>query len=194
MIMSIKIKGVPMWSRFFNTFTPSYWNDIPPRLAIGAMAVVVVFIAYAMSAWGWVPLLSGTTLLIHEAGHPIVGMLMGENMMVYGGTIFQLVFPLVFAWHFCRQNQALGYCFAWTWEASSLRNVGIYAADAKTQGLPLVGNGDRLHDWNEILGRWGWLNADHFVGFIFTCLAWVVLAAVAWLMFRLWMEAKPEKF
>jgi hypothetical protein len=172
-----------------NTFTSSYWKSIPPRVAVVSMGGVVIFIAYAMSVWGWVPLLSGTTLLIHEAGHAIVGVLMGEKMMVYGGTIFQLGFPLVFAWHFCRQNQALGYCFAWAWEASSLRNVGIYAADAKTQGLALVGKGDRLHDWGEILGRWGWLSADQVVGGIFTCLGWVVLALVAWLMVRLWMEA-----
>jgi hypothetical protein len=179
-----------MWSTFIETFKPDYWESIPPKIAIGAMAGLMIFIVYAMTAWGWVPLLSGTTLLIHEAGHSIIGLVMGERMMIYGGTIFQLMFPLVFAWHFGRQRHAMGYLFAWVWEASSFKNVAIYAADARLQALPLVGNGDRIHDWNDILGRWGLLNADQFVGFIFASIAWVIIAGAAWLMVRLWIESK----
>lgn len=182
-----------MVSRLLHTFSETHWSAIPSRASVGAMAALVAFIAYAMTAWGWVPLLSGATLLIHEAGHPIFGIL-SERLMVYGGSMLQLIFPLAFAWHFHRQSHALGYCFAWAWEASSLRNVGIYAADARAQGLPLVGAGDRLHDWAEILGRWGWLAADHWIGYLFGCLAWVILAGVSWLLLRLWAQSPSKRF
>src|SRR4051812_5070634 len=101
-----------------STLTTNYWEKLPGRQGIIGLALVLLFMCYTMWHSGWVPLLDWATLAIHEAGHPIVGMLLGERMMVYGGSLFQLIFPLSFAWYFARQDQALGYCFAMAWEAT----------------------------------------------------------------------------
>jgi len=105
----------------------------------------------------WVFLLDNTNLAIHEAGHPIVGLLM-PGLAVYGGTLFQLLFPAMFAGHFWRQRHALGWSVAMVWLGESLLNVGRYMADARAHELPLVGGGD--HDWTEIFSRWGVLGRD----------------------------------
>jgi len=106
--------------------------------------------------------------------------------MVYGGSMFQLIFPAVFAWHFARHDQVLGYCFALGWEAASLHNLGRYIADARAQELPLVGNGDRIHDWNEILGRWNLLRWDHVLGGSLSVAGWPLIACCFFMLLGLW--------
>ncbi len=152
---------------------------------------MLVYFCFGMAHWGWVPILDSATLAIHEAGHPIVGMLLGERMMIYGGSMFQLIFPAVFAWHFARHDQALGYCFALAWEATSLHNLGRYIADARAQELPLAGNGDRIHDWNEILGRWNLLKWDHVLGGSLSVAGWLLIICCFLMLYSLW--ARPEE-
>jgi hypothetical protein len=82
--------------------------------------------------------------------------------MVYGGTIFQLLFPALFAHHFWRRRQAPGFAAMLLWLAESLMNVGRYMKDARAQALPLVGGGE--HDWTEIFGRFGVLAHDVGIG------------------------------
>jgi hypothetical protein len=141
---------------------------------------------------GWVPILDSATLAIHEAGHPIVGMLLGERMMVYGGSMFQLIFPAVFGWYFAHNDQALGYCFSLSWEAASLHNLGAYVADSRAQALPLAGNGDRIHDWNEILGRWNLLNWDHALGGALSAASWFLVACCFFMLWSLWKVRKTS--
>jgi hypothetical protein len=114
-----------------------------------------------VSREGWVFLLDGANLALHEAGHPVVG-LFSERLMVYGGTIFQLLFPALFAHHFWRRRQAPGFAAMLLWLAESLMNVGRYMKDARAQALPLVGGGE--HDWTEIFGRFGVLAHDVGIG------------------------------
>ncbi len=168
------------------TLTGTYWEKLPRREEIIGLGLVLVFMSFMMSREGWVPLLDWATLTIHEAGHPIVGMLFGQNMMVYGGSLFQVLFPLVFVWHFKRQNQALGFCFSIAWEASALHALGRYVADARAQELPLVGNGDRIHDWNEILSRWNLLAADHMLGNLLYTICWILMGCCFFMLFSWW--------
>ncbi|WP_105532671.1 hypothetical protein [Solimicrobium silvestre] len=170
----------------YSTLTAKYWKKRPESHEIIVLALLLVFMSYKMMHTGWVPLLDWATLTIHEAGHPIIGMLLGNRMMVYGGSLFQLIFPLVFVWHFARQDQALGYCFAISWEASSLHALGRYVADARAQELPLVGNGDRIHDWNEILGRWNLLDYDRLLGGWLYVLCWMLMACCFFMLWNLW--------
>ena len=163
-------------------------------VSAAALAGVAVFAAlllmlYWRSADGWVPILDGANLLIHEAGHPIVGAC-SNRLMVYGGTIFQLLFPLLTAFHFVRDRDAPGAAIGASWLGESLLNVARYMADARAQVLPLVGGGE--HDWTEIFSRWGVLHLDgRIAGFTrFVALA-LIAGAVVWL-FRRWQENKEE--
>lgn len=144
-----------------------------------------VFIAVGMwSNWVWV--LDNFTLVLHEAGHPMVGML-SNRMMVYGGTFFQLLFPWLTKRHFEKINSAEGVVFARYWIAASIHNVGVYMSDARAKDLPLVGGLDPedAHDWAEILTRWHLIRYDTFLGGLVLLLSWFLLLSTFWYCYRL---------
>lgn len=171
-----------------STLTSDFWEQLPARNEIIGFGLMLIFMSYMMSRYGWVPILDWATLTIHEAGHPIIGMLFGQNMMVYGGSLFQVLFPLAFVWHFARQRQALGYCFCIAWEATSLHALGRYVADARARELPLVGNGDRIHDWNEILERWNMLAYDQMLGTALYGACWILMGCCFFMLWSWWQE------
>jgi hypothetical protein len=97
-------------------------------------------------------------LPFHEAGHVFLRPF-GHTMHVLGGTIFQLLIPIVLAGYFLvrrRSPFAAAVCLWWLGE--SLVNVSTYMADARDLALPLVGGGE--HDWNELFFRFHLLDAD----------------------------------
>jgi hypothetical protein len=119
---------------------------------------------------GWVPILDDANLVFHEAGHPLVG-LVSQNLMVYGGTLGQLVFPILTSFHFWRRKEPYSFALCLAWFFENLLNIARYMADARTQVLPFVGGGE--HDWTEIFSRWHVLAYD--LGIAHT------LAAVGWM-------------
>lgn len=169
------------------------WQPFSKAAAIG-LAVFVAYIVrqHYFTDGQWVFLLDNANLALHEAGHPIIGLL-AAPLMVYGGTLFQLMFPLVFAGHFWRQRHSVGWALALIWFGENLLNVGRYMADARAQELPLVGGGE--HDWTEIFSRWGVLSADVRIG-DFTRLMGlcVMLYALFWLWSRWRGAQKPERW
>lgn len=129
----------------------------------------------------WVFLLDHVNLALHEAGHPIVG-LVSDRLSVYGGTLFQLLFPLLFALHFLRQRDSLGFAVSGIWTGESLMNVARYMSDARAQQLPLVGGG--MHDWTEIFTRWGMLRHDVAVAAATKLLGLSVIILSCWWLWR----------
>ncbi len=162
-------------------------DEAPPVTPL-AFAAVAGFAAVCLAfhlAMGWVPLLDSANLALHEAGHPLVGIL-SSRLGVYGGTIFQLAFPLAAAWDFRRRGHAPGVAACGVWLGENLLNVARYMADARAGELPLVGGGD--HDWLEIFTRWGLLAHDTRIAGLTRVLAVAVIAAsLAWL-YRRWRE------
>jgi hypothetical protein len=155
-------------------------NDWQP-ISIGV--VVSLSLLAAWIAWqhfltvdAWVFLLDNANLALHEAGHPIVG-LFSSRLAVYGGTIFQLLFPILFAHYFWRGRQASGWAVSLLWLAENLMNVGRYMKDARAGELPLVG-GD--HDWTEIFSRWGVLARDVRIGNSLKLLGFGLAAYAVW--------------
>lgn len=134
-------------------------------------------------------MLDSTNLALHEAGHPLVG-IFSERAAVYGGTLFQLAFPLAVAWHFRRAVNASGVGGAIVWLGENLFNIARYMADARAHQLPLVGGGD--HDWTEIFSRWGVLHLDGSIAGITRGMgAILIVGATVWL-YRCWrIDKKP---
>ncbi|MDP5238684.1 hypothetical protein Q9Q94_04045 [Uliginosibacterium sp. 31-16] len=156
------------------------WRPVS-GIEIGFVLLLLAYVLWQhfLTEDRWVFLLDNANLAIHEAGHPLIGLL-SERLMVYGGTLFQLAFPLAFALHFRRQRHATGWAVSLAWFGENLLNVGRYMADARAQLLPLVGG---EHDWTEIWGRWGLLARDTSLGG-FTRL--IGLAVMVWAAFWLW--------
>lgn len=160
----------------------------------GQLAAVVAFAALCLGFhWfgeeGWVPLLDSANLALHEAGHPLVG-IFSARATVYGGTLFQLVFPLAAAVHFHRAANPAGVAGAMVWLGENLFNIARYMADARVQELPLVGNGD--HDWTEIFSRWHVLHLDGRIAGITRGIGLIlIVVAVVWL-YRCWRDSRES--
>jgi hypothetical protein len=140
---------------------PDMKRQLKP-VSLAALAGVGVFVGYIvlarlLSQEPWVPVLDSANLAVHEAGHALVG-IFSDRLEVYGGTVFQLLFPGAAFVHFLRRGEIASSAATLIWFGESLLNVARYMADAQSQLLPLVGGGQ--HDWTEIFLRWGVLSAD----------------------------------
>jgi hypothetical protein len=165
--------------------------DVDSSEALVTLGGLVFVIAFGVAClgfhWlspeGWFPLLDSANLAVHEAGHPLVG-IFSARATVYGGTLFQLIFPLAAAWHFYQAANASGVAASIVWLGENLFNIARYMADARARLLPLVGNGD--HDWAEIFSRWGVLHLDGRIAGVTRGMGVIlVVGAAAWL-YRRW--------
>lgn len=102
-------------------------------------------------------LLDGVDLAVHESGHIIFGPF-GEFIGFAGGTLAQLIMPLLFLIYFWRRGDRYAATVPLWWMGQNLWNISVYAADARSRLLPLVGGGE--HDWAYMLGRLGLLSLD----------------------------------
>ena len=178
-----------MWLRdYWEEVTTEDWQPTSTKACIAlTVAALYVLWQHLFTEGRWVFLLDHANLAIHEAGPPIVG-IFSSHLAVYGGTLFQLLFPLLFVHHFWRQRQSLGFAASWLWFGASLLNVARYMKDARAQLLPLVGGGD--HDWTEIFSRWNVLGSDvRIAGFFGLVGTSICLAAMAWL----WIKGREAK-
>ena len=166
-----------------------HWSPVTrTHLIAFSIAVVAIGVLAVSPPLGWVPLLDGANLLFHEAGHPLFG-LFGEAMGLYGGTLGQLVFPLVVAIEFWRRRQTMSFAAACLWFFENFFNIARYAADARAQVIPLVGSGD--HDWWHIFTRWGVLEHDLAIGSGIAAMGVLgIVATWAWVGWQWWESGK----
>ena len=108
--------------------------------------------------------IDGVNVLFHEAGHPIFGLFGNEFLMVMGGTLGQLIMPLIVVFYFFFTGQRYSSAIAGLWFSENFFPISVYAKDAVAMELPLVGNGDRIHDWNYMLDRLNLLSQDQRIG------------------------------
>lgn len=160
-----------------------------PLSVLGLLLWAGVLLAFHATS-GWVPLLDSANLAFHEAGHPLFGMV-AAKLMVYGGTLMQLLMPAACWFEMMREEKFTGAYFCAIWFAESLLNVARYMADARAKQLPLVGGLDPndSHDWSYIFNNWGVIQYDTAIADGVRLLAvllmgWVILAA--------WRRAREE--
>jgi len=124
-------------------------------------------------------------ILFHEAGHPIFGMFGNEFLGVLGGTLMQLLMPVGVGIYFFMTGQLFSSAVSGVWAALNLFNISVYANDAWEMALPLVGNGDRIHDWNYMLDSLDILHRYKTVSFAIhasgVCVLVVSVLAGLWL-------------
>lgn len=129
-------------------------------------------------------------LMIHEAGHVFFSW--GSNtLMLLGGTLGELIVPLLCALYFFYQRQVEGFAFCGFWFFENFLYIGTYMADARTLNLPLVNSDDS--DWTLLFGRWHILDHDQSIGHTFRAMGWIgMLAIMAWLAYRTYASEQPE--
>ena len=107
-------------------------------------------------------------LVFHEAGHVLFSPF-GQFMTSLGGSLLQILIPLIFAAAFAYQYDnwfATAVC-TW-WAGQNFVDVAPYIADARKLQLVLLGGrtGAEVegHDWEYVLAGLGWLHLDERLG------------------------------
>jgi hypothetical protein len=161
------------------------FEDLPDWKPVSRLAVLswiifyLLFLLYAAADRTGFLFIDYVNLIIHEGGHFFFSWF-GYIIMILGGTLGELLVPLLcaayFWWH--RETTAAAFCSFWFFE--NFLYIGTYMADARTQALPLVGSGD--HDWDILFTHWKLLLHDQQIGHATRALGWLgMLATVAWL-------------
>ena len=134
---------------------------------------------------GHVTWIDNADLVIHEAGH-FFFKFFGKFIYTLGGTLMQIILPSLIIFHFWRNNYKTGMQVALLWLGQNFINISVYAADARSQSLQLLGGSKVYHDWNYILGELNLLDLDTEVGYIFfgTAIIIFIITALLPLIFQ----------
>jgi hypothetical protein len=146
-------------------------------IALGRILLTLALIPVGRRMFGsWddptgIPMIGDIDLAIHEFGHmlfmPFGIPILGETMVIMGGSLTQIALPLVFAGYFVfskkhRDLHAATVCF-W-WAAVNVADVAIYAHDARARQLMLIsgttGQESDGHDFYNLFAMWGVLERD----------------------------------
>lgn len=150
-------------------------KDDPDPIILGIKTALIV----AIFAWGlklfFVPIeeagnniLHYVNLPFHEAGHVFFG-LFGEFFTVLGGSLFQLIMPMIcVVVLLLKTRDPFGASVALWWFGENFIDMAPYINDARSLELMLLGGvtgkeRPGFHDWENILGTLGLLPYDHII-------------------------------
>ena len=173
-------------------------EDVPRSAWYGRVATFLL-----LAVWGTGVVLSRmtdtpvllhlTVILFHEAGHVIFSPF-GEALRVAGGTLGQLLMPLICAVALHRRGDNFGAAVCLAWMALSGIDASVYAYDAADPVLPLIGGGtgaDSFHDFIFLFERYGQLH--HARGWAMAIKALGVIglyASLAWAGALLYLQSE----
>jgi hypothetical protein len=169
---------------------PDDWTRVS---RLGGGTVLTLYLLFLFYAWrndsGFL-LLDYANLVIHEAGHPFFSW-GGHTLMILGGTLGELLVPLLCAAFFFFHRQTYGLAFSLFWFFENFLYIGTYMADARTLVLPLV-NSDES-DWTILFEQWGVLLYDQKIGHFTRQLGWLgMFSVVVWLAWRLVRDSQLQ--
>ena len=185
------------WNRNFEP-EPGTWNR--ERGTAAVRAVLLVLLAVWTWRFGAHPLdaeaimgsfLHLVNLPFHEAGHVLFSPF-GALMMSLGGSLLQVIVPVVCAVALARKPDVFGAAVATWWAGQSLADLAPYIADARALQLVLLGGATGAevegHDWEAILLSLGWLHRDRQLGMTAHVLGTLTMAAslavAGWIAWR----------
>ena len=186
-----------LWARL--TSVDEHTDDI---VFWGRVAIYVVFFI-----WGWYfiwldfrggeigdSFMHRVNLVFHEAGH-ILFTAFGNFMMVLGGTLGQLIMPLVVTFALIMTNRDnFGGSIGLWWFGQSLMDCAPYINDARDLQLMLLGGGtgaDRpgAHDWENILKALGMIQHERKIAWMADAAGTLaMLLALAWGGYILYLQ------
>jgi hypothetical protein len=157
------------------------------RLAFAGLLALLAWSAFH-NEYGNVPLVTDVSTAIHEFGHmlfmPFGIPILGTTMVILGGSLTEVAFPLLFVGYFLRKREdgrrrdvfAAMVCL-W-WSGINLLATAIYCADSRAGRLMLLdgltGQESEGHDWYNLLTRWGLLEQDTVIARYMRAVAWLV--------------------
>jgi hypothetical protein len=119
-------------------------------------------------------------LPFHEFGH-VLFMPFGRFMHILGGSLFQVLWPLILALVFLAKGNPFGAAIMLWWCGQSFIDVSPYIADATYRGLPLIGGSEDGHDWGNLLTMLNWLKYDYLIAKAsFSFGSYVMIFSMVW--------------
>lgn len=117
---------------------------------------------------------------IHEAGHVFFRVL-GEFAGIAGGSLFQIIVPVVFCGYFIWHEKYFSASIVLFWVGNNFLDVYVYANDAVVMQLPLLsgvtGSEGGFHDWNYLLTETGLLGSAAIIAKIIKFIGLVITFA-----------------
>jgi len=176
------------------------WQPVS-TLAFAALSAGFAVMVYLLASYKLLG--SGSTILylthnvnlvFHEAGHWIFGIFGNRTLGILGGTLNQVLIPLIVAVSFWAKRDALGFAFGLFWCFENLLDIAVYMADARALVLPLIGGlGVEGHDWRNLFMRFGLLEQDTAIAAKTRFVGWAgMIATWAWFLFRWRIDRKPS--
>jgi hypothetical protein len=170
-------------------FLPN-WKPFSHIAGIAWLVFYLLFLLYAAADRTGFLIIDYVNLIIHEGGHFFFSWF-GHTIMILGGTLGELLVPLLCAAYFWWKQETTAVAFSSFWFFENFLYIGTYMADARTSALPLVGSEES--DWTILFTQWGLLRKDLQIGATTRALGWLgMLATVAWLAWRIWRDAKAR--
>ncbi|NGP87945.1 hypothetical protein [Fodinibius halophilus] len=120
-------------------------------------------------------------LITHEAGHTFFRIFGVRFITILGGSLFQIILPVVIFAYFWFNKKRIGMQFSLVLVGFSWLDVAGYAADGGARQLPLIGGlGKEAHDWYNLLVKMNALEHDItfalcFVAMGIICYLWALL-------------------
>ena len=134
-------------------------------------------------------------LPIHETGH-LLFRLFGEFMMVAGGSLFQVIVPVVFTGYFVLNKKYYSAAIVLFWVGQSILNVFVYANDAVSMQIVLTsgltGSEGSFHDWNYLLTETGLINSTRTVAGLIRFLGTLTIIAAVILSVRFSFDREEQ--
>ncbi len=163
------------------------WKPVPRWGLVAWTITYALFLIYALRHREGFLFVDNANLVVHESGHALFGWF-GQTLGLWGGTIMQLLVPLLLAASFAYKRQTAGAAFCLFVFFENFLYVATYMADARIQQLDLVslgGDGPVEHDWYLMFTQLGLLQQDTAVAAITRTLGYLGMAAsVGWLWLR----------
>ena len=136
-------------------------------LVLGLAIWTVQFARTPLSADAMDSFLHLPDLVFHEAGHLIFSPF-GRFMTVLGGSLLQVLIPVIAAIAFVRQEEKFGAAICAWWAGQNFIDLAPYIADARSLKLVLLGGrtGAEVegHDWEYLLTQLGALHRSYLLG------------------------------
>ena len=157
------------------------------RLALAVLLGWLTWVAFH-NEYGYVPIVSDLCTAIHEFGHmlfmPFGIPILGGTMVILGGSLTEVAFPLLFVGYFLRKREdgrrrdVFAAMASLWWSGIGLLGTAIYCADSRAGKLMLLdgltGQESDGHDWYNLLDRWGLLEHDTQIARWMRMVAWLM--------------------
>lgn len=170
---------------------PTFW---------GRAVLLTIFVIWGLSFiwhgvdWEYIggSFLHNINLPFHEFGHVLFSPF-GRFMAILGGSLFQIMMPLIAMFSFSlqmRDNFAAAIMLWWT--GQNFIDVAPYIADAEYRALPLIlGMGEEAHDWGNLLTMLNRVeSAQTYANISFAIGCLVILLSFYWAGWILYQQKK----